>query len=76
LIMGQVLSRLTSVCAKVSGHGVDVRVRCGLAGSGMDTPEIRTLLSRALIQYGAARNRGEPIASDFTRHSVTAELSS
>ena len=76
LIMGQVLSRLASVCAKVSGHGVDVRVRCGLAGSGMDTPEIRTLLSRALIQYGAARNRGEPIASDFTRHSVTAELSS
>lgn len=65
LIMGQVLSRLAAVCAKVSERGVSVRVRCGLAGSGTENTEIRTLLSRALMQCGVARDKEESIAGDF-----------
>ena len=76
LIMGQVLSRLTAVCAKVSGRGLDVRIRCGLTGSGTENTEIRTLLSRALIQCGAARVEGEPMAGDFSCRAAVTELSS
>ncbi len=65
LIMGQVLSRLTAECAKISGRGLNVHVRCGLAGSGTENTEIHTLLTRALMQCGVARDKEESIAGDF-----------
>ena len=70
LIVAQFMSRLTGVCRNHGRwHGV-VEVRCGVAGSGTERPDLRTLVFRALAQCRRARLENTPIASDLGPISV------
>lgn len=70
LIVAQLMSRLTGVCRNHGRwHGV-VEVRCGVAGSGTERPDLRTLVFRALAQCRRARLENTPIASDLGPISV------
>jgi GGDEF domain-containing protein len=61
LIVGQLLSRLKSLCADELRWGAGIVVRCGIAGSGAGTPDIETLLKAALANAEAARCQGVDI---------------
>ena len=65
LIVTQIMSRVSAVCSDQARWNVTVGVRCGLAGSGIETPDLRTLVSRALVQCRRARVEDTPIASDL-----------
>jgi len=66
LIIGQLMSRLGSVCGDASRWGVALRVRCGVVGSGTEQPDLRTLVSKAMLQCRRARMEDIPIANDLT----------
>ena len=70
LIVAQLMSRLTGVCHDRERWRETVDVRCGVAGSGTERPDLRTLVSRALAQYRRARLENAPIASDLGSTSV------
>lgn len=65
LIVTQLMSRLRDVCEDESRWQAKVGVRCGVAGSGMENPNLRELVSRALSETSRARVEGIPIASDL-----------
>ncbi len=70
LIVKQLMSRLTAVCGDDARWRATVGVRCGVAGSGTEEPDLRTLVSRALNQSRRARLDGVSIASDLGSISV------
>lgn len=70
LIVAQLMSRLTGVCNDRERWRETVDVRCGLAGSGTERPDLRTLVCRALAQYRRARLENAPIAGDLGSASV------
>ncbi len=65
LIVGQVMSRLTALCGDRDRWNASIEVRCGVVGSGTEEPDLRSLISRALIECHRARAEGVPIASDL-----------
>jgi diguanylate cyclase (GGDEF)-like protein len=65
LIVKQVMNNLATFCRDPSRWQAAVEVRCGLVGSGTETPDLRTLVSRALIQSQRARVEELAIASDL-----------
>ncbi len=65
LIVTQIMSRVSAVCSDQAQWNATVGVRCGLAGSGIETPDLRPLVSRALVQCRRARVEDTPIASDL-----------
>jgi len=68
LIVKQVMGRLTVLCAdhsRWSACGGSVAVRCGVVGSGMGKPDVRTLVSRALAQSRRARLEHLTIAGEL-----------
>ncbi len=65
LIVTQLLDRLGQLAENAEHWKAAVRVRCGVAGSGTKKPDLRTLLSRALIQWRRAREENLPIAGDL-----------
>jgi diguanylate cyclase (GGDEF)-like protein len=73
LIVRQLMARLKGVCGDDARWRASVCVRCGLAGSGMANPDLRTLLARALAQSRRARIEGVPIASDLGATPICAE---
>jgi diguanylate cyclase (GGDEF)-like protein len=66
LIVAQIVSRLTATCGDESRWAASIGVRCGLVGSGTENPDIRTLVSRALVQCHRARKEDTQIASDLS----------
>ena len=65
LIMEQLSIRLNELCNDESRWGVGVKVRCGLAGSGTEQPDLPTLVSRAVEQCHRARDMDALVASDL-----------
>jgi diguanylate cyclase (GGDEF)-like protein len=65
LIIGQIMSRLSAVCDDQARWRAAVRVRCGVAGSGTDQPELRSLMARALAECRRAREEGTAVACDL-----------
>lgn len=70
LIVGQVMSRLTALCGDRDRWKASIEVRCGVVGSGTEEPDLRSLISRALIECHRARAEGIRIASDLPELSV------
>jgi diguanylate cyclase (GGDEF)-like protein len=65
LIVSQLMSRVSRVCDDEARWRASVNVRCGLAGSGTENPDLRTLVFRALAQCRRARHDDVPLASDL-----------
>jgi diguanylate cyclase (GGDEF)-like protein len=70
LIVKQVISRLTTLCgdrSRWSASGGAITVRCGVVGSGTGSrnPDLRTLVSHALVQSRRARLEHVTIAGEL-----------
>lgn len=65
LIIAQIMTRMSTLCADTPRWRAAIGVRCGLVGSGTETPELRALLSGALTQCRRARTEGLAIATDL-----------
>ncbi len=65
LIVKQVMSRLTTVCGDRGRWCASITVRCGVVGSGMDNPDLRTLVSHALVQSRRARLEQVTVAGEL-----------
>ena len=70
LIIDQLMFRLRAVCEDNPRWQVPIQVRCGVVGSGVDRPEVRSLLSEALQQAHQARAEHTAIASDLLPESL------
>jgi diguanylate cyclase (GGDEF)-like protein len=64
LIAGQLVSRLQHLCADESRWRTAIRVRCGVAGSGREQPDLRSLISSAVGQCHRARKADLTLSSD------------
>jgi diguanylate cyclase (GGDEF)-like protein len=67
LILQQLVGRLATVCGDRSRWRATIDVRAGLAGSGTDTPTLRTLISRAIGHCHRARETEQTLCSDVDR---------
>jgi diguanylate cyclase (GGDEF)-like protein len=65
LIIDQLMFRLTAVCEDRARWQVPIHVRCGVVGSGIEQPDLRTLLSEAIQRCHQARQNRAAIASDL-----------
>ncbi len=67
LIVKQVISRLTALCGDRSRWRSAITVRCGVVGSGTGSknPDLRTLVSHALVQSRRARLEQVTIAGEL-----------
>ena len=65
LIVRQIFGKLSLVCGDVDRWRETIKIRCGLAGSGNEKPDSRTLISRALTESQRARREGLAIGSDL-----------
>ncbi len=66
LIVRQIFGKLTLVCGDADRWRETIKIRCGLAGSGNEKPDSRTLISRALTESQRARREGVAIGSDLS----------
>jgi len=73
LILEQLMSRLTALCDDPSRWGVSVQVRCGVSGSGTDTPSLTSMMAQALRMCRQARINEVNIASDLQEDRVLTE---
>ncbi len=65
LIIAQIMTRMTALCGDTARWRAAIGVRCGVVGSGTESPELRALLSGALTQCRRARTEGLAIATDL-----------
>ncbi len=65
LIVSQTMSRVAALCSDKARWRADIKARCGVVGSGVEQPDLHTLLSGALQQYQRARTAGLVMASDL-----------
>jgi diguanylate cyclase (GGDEF)-like protein len=65
LIVSQLVSRLHKVCSNEQRWRGRLEVRCGVVGSGMDNPDLRSLISRAVAQCRQARIENTQAAYDL-----------
>jgi diguanylate cyclase (GGDEF)-like protein len=75
LIVRQIIARLTTLCGDAARWRTAIHVRCGLAGSGTEQPDPRTLIARALTETQRARTEGLIIASDLPTIHAAPEVS-
>lgn len=73
LIVRQIIAKLTTICGDLARWRTAIHVRCGLAGSGTEQPDTRTLISRAMTEAQRARTEGLIIASDLPTLACAAE---
>lgn len=66
LIVEQLMEKLSGICGDQRRWGLALSARCGVAGSGISQPSLRTLISRSTAQCTEARKLGVPIVSDLT----------
>lgn len=67
LIAGQLVARLQLLCGDESRWRTAIRVRCGVAGSGREQPDLRTLISAAVAQCHRARQGNVTMSNDVDR---------
>lgn len=67
LIVRQLMDRLTGVCSESRRWGIDIHVRCGLAGSGSGQVGLDELVAGALTASQEARLTGEAVVTDLQR---------
>ena len=65
LIVKQVMSRLQTLCGDRNRWRSSIAVRCGVVGSGTESPDLRTLVSHALVQSRRARLEHVTIAGEL-----------
>lgn len=65
LIVSQLLSRIGAICSERSRWHSSLTVRCGLAGSGTEHPDLSTLVSRALANGRSARLEDKEVVCDL-----------
>jgi len=65
LIVAQTMARLETVCGDQTRWRAAIRVRCGVVGSGIEQPSLRTLLAQALAEIRRARDEDVAVASDL-----------
>ena len=65
LIVRQLMDKLTDLCGNQAHMGKVFSVRCGVAGSGLHQPTLRTLISRATANCQEACRQNELIVSDL-----------
>ncbi|HNQ23615.1 MAG TPA: GGDEF domain-containing protein [Phycisphaerae bacterium] len=65
LIIGQLMFRLRAVCEDNPRWQVPIQVRCGVVGSGLNEPDMRSLVLEALQQARQARTDDTTICSDL-----------
>lgn len=65
MIARQVVSRIKLICADPDRWHASISVRCGLTGTGTEKPDLRTLVSRALVQSHRARVDGVEFLTDL-----------
>lgn len=71
LIVGQLMSRMReAVDLQGRGHSA-LRVRCGVAGSGTEQPELRSLVARSLLQARRAREANLEVSVDVPAPGAT-----
>jgi diguanylate cyclase (GGDEF)-like protein len=75
LIVRQIITRLTTLCGDSARWRAAIHVRCGLAGSGTEQPDPRTLISEALTELQRARSEGLTIARDLRTIDAAPEVS-
>jgi diguanylate cyclase (GGDEF)-like protein len=71
LIVKQVMSRLTTLCGDRNRWRSSIAVRCGVVGSGTEYPDLRTLVSHALVQSRRARLEHVTIAGELDAQAAT-----
>lgn len=64
LIVSQLMTRITVVCGDESRWQTKIQVRCGVAGSGTEQPDLNTLMTQALVQCQKARSANVAIVND------------
>ncbi|MFQ5592053.1 MAG: GGDEF domain-containing protein [Phycisphaerae bacterium] len=74
LIISQIMSQLTACCDAPERNEPQVRIRCGIVGSGTATPTLRELVSRALMQCRRAREDDLQISSDLQYEPVSSGI--
>jgi len=65
LIVKQVMARLKTLCGDQNRWRASITVRCGVVGSGTENPDLRTLVSHALLQSRRARLEHVTIAGEL-----------
>ncbi|MFQ5413960.1 MAG: diguanylate cyclase domain-containing protein [Phycisphaerae bacterium] len=65
LIVGQLMCRVQKLCADEDRWGVSVTARCGVVGSGVETPPLEAMIFDAVALCHRARRDGVLIASDL-----------
>lgn len=69
LIVGQLMDQLKQIVREreedASRAGAAIGVCCGLTGAGLDKPNLRTLVARALAQGQRARTENVAVATDL-----------
>lgn len=63
LIVAQIMARLKNLCDDTARWTANITVRCGVVGSGVETPDMRTLVAGALSECHRARGDNRAIAS-------------
>jgi len=71
LILEQLVARLDNLCGDTARWRTSIHVRCGLAGSGTEKPELSALISRAVGLCHRARRENEVILSDLRPTAVS-----
>lgn len=74
LIVSQLVGQLTRLCADTERWHAEPVVRCGLVGSGIEQPDLNTLVFRALSQCRRARMDDKTMSSDVSAEAVVAEV--
>jgi GGDEF domain-containing protein len=67
LIVNQIMARAAGLCGDERRWRTTISARCGVVGSGIDKPDLRTLLTKALGACSRAREEGWAVASDLGR---------
>jgi diguanylate cyclase (GGDEF)-like protein len=65
LIVSQLITRLARICGDERRWCARLEVRCGVVGSGMEKPDLRTLVSRAVSECHRARTEVVLVSSDL-----------
>lgn len=66
LIVSQLVTRLSKACGDTRRWRAPLDVRCGVVGSGVERPDLRTMISRAVAQCRRARIENTQVASDLS----------
>ncbi len=74
LIVRQLIAQLSTLVGDAGRWGANIKVRCGLAGSGTGRPMLRELITRALTESQRAREQSRMVSSDIIEPAMQESL--